>query len=118
MKLKEMTRRVRAAAVGAARTLGGKSFYAYNDPQFLEFLQSGSAIKASDPLCNMAALRCLSLICGTIGTLPISLIEAGPQKRIANEHPAHRLVKIKPNRWQTPSFRSIADRCMSNRRMI
>ena len=102
MKLKEMTRRVRAAAVSAARTLGGKSFYGYNDPRFLEFLRSGSAVNASDPLCNMAALRCLSLICGTIGTLPISLIEAGPQKRIASEHPAHRLVKIKPNRWQTP----------------
>ena len=101
MKLKEMTRRVRAAAVGAVRTLSGQSFYGYNDPRFLEFLRNGGG-NDTDPLCNTAVLRCLSLICGTIGTLPISLIEAGPQKRIAGEHPAHRLMKIKPNRWQTP----------------
>lgn len=50
----------------------------------------------------MAVLRCLSLISGTIGMLPINLFESGAEKRIAREHPGYRLLKVKPNSWQTP----------------
>lgn len=74
-----------------------------DDPRLLEFIRGGgSGGSGGYQLRNMAVLRCVSLICGTVGMLPINLIEAGPEKRIAKEHPAHRLLKIKPNGWQTP----------------
>lgn len=80
-----------------------QSFSGMDDPRLLEFIRTGSAgAGAGYQLRNMAVLRCVSLICGTIGMLPVSLIEAGREKRVAREHPAHRLLKIKPNPWQTP----------------
>lgn len=50
----------------------------------------------------MAALRCVSLICESIGMLPLNLMENGPAKAYATAHPAYRLLKLKPNSWQTP----------------
>ena len=90
--------------------LGGKpvraesrQFNGMGDPALLEFIRAGQGgTHDSFQLRNMAVLRCVSLICGTVGMLPISLIEAGPEKRVASEHPAHRLLKRKPNPWQTP----------------
>lgn len=81
-----------------------QDFSGMDDPRLLEFIRAGNAgyDASSIQLRNMAVLRCVSLICGTIGMLPMSLIEDGPQKRVASEHPAHRLLKIKPNPWQTP----------------
>ncbi|WP_313401496.1 phage portal protein [Stenotrophomonas sp.] len=89
---------------------GGKSvraesreFNGTDDPAMLEFIRAGQGgAHDSFQLRNMAVLRCVSLICGTVGMLPISLIEAGPDKRVASEHPVHRLLKRKPNPWQTP----------------
>lgn len=89
---------------------GGKSvraesreFNGTDDPAMLEFIRAGQGgAHDSFQLRNMAVLRCVSLICGTVGMLPISLIEAGPEKRVASEHPVHRLLKRKPNPWQTP----------------
>lgn len=79
-----------------------QQFSGMDDPRLLEFIRSGSGSGAGHQLRNMAVLRCLSLICGTVGMLPVNLVEAGPEKRIARDHPAHRLLKIKPNPWQTP----------------
>lgn len=74
-----------------------------DDPRLLEFIRCGQAgYGDSFQLRNMAVLRCISLICGTVGMLPLNLIEAGPEKRVATEHPVHRLLKVKPNSWQTP----------------
>lgn len=82
---------------------GSQQFSGMDDPRLLEFIRGGgSGGTGGYQLRNMAVLRCVSLICGTVGMLPISLIEAGPEKRIAKEHPAHRLLKLKPNGWQTP----------------
>ncbi|MCW0458978.1 hypothetical protein NB717_000046 [Xanthomonas sacchari] len=80
-----------------------QSFNGLDDPRLLEFIRTGSAEQSGgEQLRNMAVLRCVSLICGTIGMLPISLIDDGPEKRVAAEHPAHRLLKVKPNPFQTP----------------
>lgn len=82
---------------------GGQTFKGLDDPKLLEFIRCGQAGGGETfQLRNMAVLRCVSLICGTVGMLPINLIEAGPEKRVAEEHPVHRLLKIKPNTWQTP----------------
>lgn len=82
-------------------SLPGQQFSGMDDPALLEFIRTGM-VGGGDQLRNMAVLRCVSLICGTVGMLPVNLIEAGPEKRIAKEHPAHRLLKLKPNPWQTP----------------
>lgn len=80
-----------------------RQFSGMDDPALLEFIRSGQGgSQDSFQLRNMAVLRCVSLICGTVGMLPINLVEAGPSRRVASEHPAHRLLKVKPNPWQTP----------------
>lgn len=78
----------------------GQAFSGFDDPAFLEYIRSGGV--SEDPFCNMAVLRCLSLICQSIGMLPLNLIEEGPDKRHATEHPVYRLLKYKPNGYQTP----------------
>lgn len=81
----------------------GQTFTGLDDPRLLEFIRGAQGGYSSGyQLRNMAVLRCVSLICGTIGMLPLNLIENGAKKRVASEHPAHRLLKIKPNPWQTP----------------
>ena len=81
----------------------GQTFTGLDDPRLLEFMRGHITDQGhTGYLRNMATLRCVSLICGTVGMLPINLVEAGPEKRIATEHPAHRLLKVKPNPWQTP----------------
>lgn len=92
-----------AAPARPSASAGSQAFTGMDDPRLLEFIRSGQAgYNDTFQLRNMAVLRCVSLICGTVGMLPISLIEAGPEKRVASEHPVHRLLKLKPNPWQTP----------------
>ncbi|HEY0662364.1 MAG TPA: phage portal protein [Lysobacter sp.] len=84
---------------------GSQTFTGLDDPRLLEFIrcsQYEAGIGGAYQLRNMAVLRCITLICGTVGMLPLNLIEAGPEKRVATEHPVHRLLKVKPNSWQTP----------------
>lgn len=80
--------------------LEGHAFQGLSDPELLEYIRGSQ--KANESLRNMAALRCVSLICESIGMLPINLIHNGPEKALAKEHPAYRLLKLKPNSWQTP----------------
>ncbi|CAB3959645.1 hypothetical protein LMG6103_05868 [Achromobacter piechaudii] len=51
---------------------------------------------------NTAALRCLSLVGNGLGMLPTSLYHSGNEKRAAKDHPAYKLLRFKPNPWQTP----------------
>lgn len=93
---------VESSPLQAARAEAGQSM-GMDHPALLEFMRSrGGHGGGGYQLHNMAVLRCLSLICGTIGMLPLNLVESGGKKRIATEHPAHRLLKVKPNSWQTP----------------
>ncbi|WP_164242347.1 phage portal protein [Stenotrophomonas maltophilia] len=93
---------VQAPPAPSARAEAG-AFTGMDDPALLEFIRSqGGQSRGGYQLRNMAVLRCVSLICGTLGMLPINLVESGGAKRIATEHPVHRLLKIKPNPWQTP----------------
>lgn len=86
------------AEVGSSQTFTG-----LDDPRLLEFIRTGGGEAFGGyQLRNMAVLRCVSLICGTVGMLPISLIDAGDSKRVVKEHAGHRLLKVKPNPWQTP----------------
>lgn len=80
---------------------GGQTFSGMDDPKLLEFIRSG--VTAGDTaLRNMAVLRCVSLISESIGMLPVNLMENTPDKDHAKKHAAYRLLKLKPNTWQTP----------------
>jgi len=93
----------RATAPQATERADAGQFRGMDDPALLDFMRSaGGHGNGGYQLRNMAVLRCVSLICGTIGMLPLNVIEAGPGKRVASEHPAHRLLRLKPNPWQTP----------------
>src|SRR5690625_1289035 len=78
---------------------GSMGFSGFDDPKFGQFVRAGGS---GNGLQNMAALRCVSLICESIGMLPVNLYSDGPEKSFANDHPAYRLMKLKPNDWQTP----------------
>lgn len=80
----------------------GLTFSGFDDPAFLEFVRSGRLGEAMTMLRNTAALRCLSLVGNGLGMLPTSLYHSGHEKRAAKDHPAYKLLRFKPNPWQTP----------------
>lgn len=80
----------------------GITFQGLDDPALLEFMRNGQLGASNRMVRNMAALRSLSLISNGLGMLPISLYEAGSAKNVLREHASHKLVRIKPNPWQTP----------------
>lgn len=82
--------------------LVGDVFYGLDDPALLEYIRTGLNGGESAMLRNTAALRCLTLIGNGLGMLPTNLYYAGDEKRIAKEHPGYKLLRIKPNPWQTP----------------
>lgn len=99
----------KAPASGArvrAEEGGGLVFTGLDDPALLEYIRSGGlgggAHTPRQALQNMAVLRCVSLISESIGTLPLNLLEAGDARTQASKHPVHRLLKVRPNDWQTP----------------
>jgi len=111
MGLFDIFRRPAAPEATAARAPGvqaalGQSFDGLSDPALLEYIRTGELNGAAGrnpvALRNMAALRCVSLLSQMVGMLPLSLLENGPDKRYAEDHPAYRLLKLKPNSWQTP----------------
>ena len=81
-------------------------FESMDDPAFLEFMRSGGAsghyTKSMEGLRNMAVLRCVSLVSESIGMLPLNLLMRDETKAHRKEHPAYRLLRRKPNTWQTP----------------
>lgn len=92
----EAQSRARASAEGIA-------FQGLDDPALLEFIRSGQLGGAAiRMLRNTAALRSLSLISNGLGMLPTSLYRLGDDKEIVKDHPAHKLLRYKPNPWQTP----------------
>lgn len=104
--------REEAAAAQAAphaqtpQAMAGQSFSGLDDPALLEYIRmggdNGDYGRSLYGLRNMAVLRSVSVICETIGMLPLNLMEDTPDKAMAKNHPAYRLVKKKPNTWQTP----------------
>ena len=92
----------RPEAVGDSQT-----FAALTSSDLYDFMRGGSTasgeyITTTSALGNMALLRCVSLISESIGMLPLSLIERGDAKAYATEHPLHKVLKNKPNEFQSP----------------
>lgn len=95
-----------AATRVRAEDAGGVAFTGMDDPALLEYIRSGGlgagAHTPRQALQNMAVLRCVSLIAESIGTLPLNLLDAGDARTHASQHPVYRLLKVRPNDWQTP----------------
>ena len=89
--------------------VSGSAAQYLDDPDFLEFLRVGvKGAASSEALKNVACLRAISVISNSIGRLPLNLISTSPDKTLAGRHPAYRLVKRRPNNWQTPfEFKSM-----------
>lgn len=80
----------------------GVTFAGLDDPALLEYIRGSQSGVSAKLLRNTAALRCLTLIGNGLGMLPTSLYEAGAEKKVLKEHPAHKLLRFKPNPYQTP----------------
>ncbi|MBW0450851.1 phage portal protein [Paraburkholderia phenoliruptrix] len=91
---------------------GGETFTGLDDPRLLEYIRRGELDgrdpRAAHALRNMAVLRCVTLISESIGMLPLNLQSSDEKKQVQVDNPAHRLLKYKPNDWQTPiEFKSL-----------
>lgn len=78
-----------------------------NSPELLEFIRGGAgggSVSVESALENSAVLRCVDLISGSIGMLPLNLMRRSDDGTmvVAEEHPLHRVLAWKPNAWQTP----------------
>ncbi|VVE78170.1 phage portal protein [Pandoraea sputorum] len=96
-----------------AESTPGQVFDGLDDPNLLEYIRNGElnggvAGREAKALRNMAVLRCVTLISQSIGMLPLNLIANDDTKRTQTDNPAHRLLKYRPNDWQTPlEFKSL-----------
>jgi HK97 family phage portal protein len=66
---------------------------------------SGAVVSETSAMRVAAAWRCVNIIAGAVGNLPIDLIRRdGEGRRVpAVGHPLRRVLTVKPNLWQTPS---------------
>lgn len=66
---------------------------------------SGVVITESSALKVAAAWRCVNILSGTIGSLPVDLIKrvSETERQPAAGHPLRRVLTVKPNQWQTPT---------------
>lgn len=67
--------------------------------------QSGVSITETSAMRVAAAWRCVNIISGTVGTLPLDLIRRVSEdvRKPAVGHPLRSVLTVKPNQWQTPS---------------
>jgi HK97 family phage portal protein len=66
---------------------------------------AGAHISESSAMRVAAAWRCVNIISGVMGSLPVDLIrrESEAVRRPAMSHPLRRVLTVKPNQWQTPN---------------
>lgn len=89
----------------------GETAYAWNlaDPNLPDFMRggitsSGKAVTERSAMSNATFYRAVSLVTGTMGMLPLNLLQRLPDGTIkkADDHPVQRLLRFKPNKWQRP----------------
>lgn len=81
-----------------------ETFNGFTDPAFLEYVRSGGAsVTIEGALKNSTVLRCLDLIGGAIGSLPLVMQskDAVGEVRPATDHPLYNLFMYRPNPFQT-----------------
>ena len=86
----------------------GHYFASFDDPAFLEYIRSGqmggARVTTEQALANSSVSRAVKLISGAIGMLPLNVMQktAGGKVEKAERHPLYKLLRHKPNNWQTP----------------
>lgn len=93
-----------------AENLPAVLFHDLSDPRIVELLRGelltsgGLHISVEQALKNPTVFRCLDLICSAIAMLPLKLQRetADGGTEVAKGHPVHRLLRRRPNAWQTP----------------
>lgn len=82
------------------------------DPQLQEFMRSGGMTSGSGQIITpdssmriAAANRCVILISGAIGSMPIDvMMQTDPRTtKVQSNHPVQDILKQSPNGWQTPN---------------
>lgn len=80
-----------------------------DDPALAAFLRggenaAGQCVTERSAMRNATFHRAVSLIAGTVGMLPVNLIEKLPDGRKvkADDHPVQRLLRVRTNKWQEP----------------
>lgn len=64
---------------------------------------AGRAVTEKSALSNATFFRAVNLIASTIGMLPLNLhVKQGDKRAKADSHPVWKLLRTKPNDWQTP----------------
>lgn len=100
MGILDMFRR-KATASGGPRA---EAFNGLDDPAFLDWIRSGgNSISVQNALRNSAVFRCVDLISGTIGSLPLYMRQKDAKGQMveATDHPLHTIFRYRPNPWQT-----------------
>jgi len=66
---------------------------------------SGVAVSETSAMRVAAAWRCVNILAGTIGSLPVDLVRRVSEqvREPAIGHPLRRVLTVKPNQWQTPA---------------
>ncbi len=66
---------------------------------------SGVPVTETSALRVAAAWRCVNIIAGTIGSLPLDLVRRVSEsvREPAVGHPLRRVLTVRPNQWQTPA---------------
>ena len=71
-----------------------------------DWSQGGGTVSTRDAMRNAAINRCVNLISGSIGQLPLQLMISDPSGSggiRAKDHPLYRVLARRPNNWQSPS---------------
>lgn len=81
-----------------------------DDPALAAFLEgrgnaAGRVVSERSAMRNASFNRAVRLVAGTIGMLPLNLIEKLPDgtKQKAEGHAVHKLLRVRTNQWQTPA---------------
>lgn len=109
MGLFDLFRSKPAAEPKRAPRADWQAFTGLDDPRLAAFLQSGAetasgaVITPSKALFNTAVFRCIDLISGSIGMLPMYLLKKGANGQLEpdEEHPLYDVLYSEPNGWQT-----------------
>ncbi len=98
--------------IADGRHLGIEAFdsLSLGDPRLPEFLRGGYANSSGRPVTERGALRnatffrATNLISSAIGMLPLNLhqMKANGDREKAKDHPVYRLLRQRPNGYQTP----------------
>jgi HK97 family phage portal protein len=104
-----------AAPQVRALTSDGYTFYGLDDPAFKEMIrggdgrstQAGITVSTRAAMRNTTVFRCVSLVSGAVGMLPLHLHRKADKSK-ADDHPLFRVLHRRPNAWQTAyEFRNL-----------